>query len=655
MTQEDRYAKAKEYEKNLLEKFGESDWQNGTWVGPSGKFLVPRGDHQWTAVWLMDPTETDPTNEEVGKAVADVVESGIIRYNVAPKVSGNNSGTFWVDVPTRGATDEQKSSLAAAVTEMARDEGYWPDFVVNVGAPFKGSAGAMESRQSYEYLGLDGIEYGDEFNVWRTRGGPGRGFEGHAGRPGKVGGSLPENDWRFHGFSAEEFTRNPNLPMEQMPELGKGMSIVYSDRGNKARWVTQVGAALERFRNATGIAPQGITITDHLPWMLWHGEPYEVLANMAGAEAEEIANVLVRGHFATSRGAYLPQGGPVIYIAPAGKKEEGFDSETIGHELGHWLTMTAAPAAVDTSITPTARYTGRMFGAYGGGRTLRGEYFADLVESLTREGGDRSRWGLRLNHDPLNDDDIENRGVLMDVVRRNLVLRTAGDQPGRLVMVLMGDEIVAVPEAELDDLPKGAVINPLYLWWKEHFQPKVELDLDGKAFGWEAEDIAVQGEPEDGIFAVVEEVQRPKGRKETMAEAAGQEPAPVPEEESPPEDQVKSAFETILRTTPTIPPEVQRAEPRGLSLGDFGGLFTRFIEMLEKVRVPVVHVDVVPALAPEVHVHLPEQPAPVVNLTLPETTPVPAPNIVIQPAPVTVIQKPLAGHLSPWRRELKRG
>lgn len=212
-------------------------------------------------------------------------------------------------------------------------------------------------------------------------------------------------------------------------------------------------------------------------------------------------------------------------------------------------------------------------------------------------------------------------------------------------MVLMGDEIVAVPEAELDDLPKGAIINPLYLWWKEHFQPKVELDLDAKAFGWEAEDIAVQGEPEDGIFAVVEEVQKPKGRKETMAEAAGQEPAPVspgtapvPEEESvetegPAEDEVKAAFDTIMRATPTTPPEVRDAEPRGLSLPDFGGLFTRFIEMLEKVRVPVVHVDVAPA---DIHFHVPEQVAPIVNLTLPESVPAPTPNIIVQPAPVTV-------------------
>ena len=482
-----------------------------------------------------------------------------------------------------------------------------------------------------------------------TRGGPGSGFEGHEGRPGKVGGSLPENDWRLHGFSAEEFTKDPNLPMEQMPELGKDMSIVYSNRGNKARWVAQVGAALERFRNATGIAPQGITITDHLPWMLWHGEPYEVLANMEGAEAEEIANVLVKGHFATSRGAYLPQGGPVIYIAPAGKKEEGFDSETIGHELGHWLTMTAAPAALDATITPTDRYVHRLIDSYGPGQ-IQGEYLADLAESLTRTGGDYERWGYRLNHDPLNADDIENRGVLMDVVRRNLVLRTAKEQPGRLVMVLMGDEIVAVPEAELDDLPEGVIINPLYLWWKEHFQPKVELDLDARAFGWEAEDIAVQGEPEDGIFAVVEEVQRPKGRKETMAEVAGQEePAPVPSEEEAPaeaetpgEDAVKSAFDTIMRGPPTTPSEVQGAEPRGLSWGDFGGLFGRFIEMLEKVRTPVVHVDVTPAPMPDIHFHAPEQPAPIVNLTLPDSASAPTPNIMVQPAPVTVIQSPMA-------------
>jgi len=494
-----------------------------------------------------------------------------------------------------------------------------------------------------------------------TRGGPGSGFEGHEGRPGKVGGSLPENDWRLHGFSAEEFTKDPNLPMEQMPELGKDMSIVYSNRGNKARWVAQVGAALERFRNATGIAPQGITITDHLPWMLWHGEPYEVLANMEGAEAEEIANVLVRGHFATSRGAYLPQGGPVIYIAPAGKKEEGFDSETIGHELGHWLTMTAAPAALDATITPTDRYVHRLIDSYGPGQ-IQGEYLADLAESLTRTGGDYERWGYRLNHDPLNADDIENRGVLMDVVRRNLVLRTAKEQPGRLVMVLMGDEIVAVPEAELDDLPEGVIINPLYLWWKEHFQPKVELDLDARAFGWEAEDIAVQGEPEDGIFAVVEEVQRPKGRKETMAEVAGQEePAPVPSEEEAPaeaetpgEDAVKSAFDTIMRGPPTTPSEVQGAEPRGLSLSDFGGLFTglftRFVDVLEKVRVPVVHVDVAPA---DIHFHAPEQPAPIVNLTLPETTVTVQPTLVVPPAEVTVNVPPHPKHMTE-RQTVKR-
>jgi len=74
----------------------------------------------------------------------------------------------------------------------------------------------------------------------------------------------------------------------------------------------------------------------------------------------------------------------------------------------------------------------------------------------------------------------------------------------------------------------------------------------------------------------------------------------------------------------------------------FTGLFTRFVDVLEKVRVPVVHVDVTPAPMPDIHFHAPEQPAPIVNLTLPDSASAPTPNIIVQPAPVTVIQTPMA-------------
>ena len=473
-----------------------------------------------------------------------------------------------------------------------------------------------------------------------TRGGPGSGFKGHRGRPGKVGGSLPGS---LHGFKPGEFKEKPDLLREAMPELGKNISIVYSGRPGKPQWIAKLQHALEQFRSATGVAPQGLTITDSLPYVFWEMAPFDVRLNMPKADAEEIKAELERSPWNHAFGAYYLSPHPTIYLEPERVHSPEF-GETVGHELGHWLTMTAAPGTWET-VSPSRDFDMETALLYPRAIQQR-EYAAGLVESAMRPRD--LTWSWIRGHTAFTEEEQTHRQILMEEVRRSLVLRSGPDAPPLMVLVLMGDEIVAVPEAELDDLPKGAIINPLYLWWKEHFQPKVELDLDAKAFGWEAEDIAVQGEPEDGIFAVVEEVQRPKGRKETMAEAARQEPAPVPPEgespsEAPAEDEVDSAFDTIMRGTPTTPSEVQGAEPRGLSLSDFGGLFTglftRFVDVLEKVRVPVVHVDVAPA---DIHFHAPEQPAPIVNLTLPDSASAPTPNIIVQPAPVTVIQTPMA-------------
>jgi len=496
--------------------------------------------------------------EQVGTMDYTLREWGNQFFQMRSRYTGVRNPLFFSDGETLARIDPSQVGLVSIPRENLRTGALLTDF--DLGTNF------LEEVRLYGDVPLNGAQFIRDIPAATpttvTRGGPGSGFKRHKGRPGKVGGSLPSTAWAQHGFSVEEFTKKPDLPKEQVPELGKDISIVYSGRGNKARWLAVVRDALDRFRNATGIAPQGITITDHLPWVFWRSTPYEVLANMPGADAKEIANVLVRGPFAAARGVYVGGNERTIYIQPelgeslppnlSWTRDLGLQDfrETMAHELGHWLTMTAAPETYQM-VAPNARYreaAGRSYPLASFGA----EYAADLVASLTRPEG--RTWPWRLDHAELTGAETAERQDLMERIRHNLVLRTAKEQPGLMVLVLMGDEIVAVPEAELDDLPKGAIINPLYLWWKEHFQPKVELDLDAKAFGWQAEDIAVQGEPEDGIFAVVEDLQRPKGRKETMAEAAGQEAAPVPSEEEAPaeaetpgEDAVKSAFETIMK------------------------------------------------------------------------------------------------------------
>ena len=204
---------------------------------------------------------------------------------------------------------------------------------------------------------------------------------------------------------------------------------------------------------------------------------------------------------------------------------------------------------------------------------------------------------------------------------------------------------------------------------------KTDLDLDDKAFGWEDEDIAVQLGPEEGIFAVVGDLQ---AREETAA--AVPEPALVPEiypaivpEELPVEPELKSTIEDIPSSAPdlelaSIAEVSEETTDTAMPSGDVKGLLARLIDLVEKImgwtpvvnltipeqQVPVVHVYLPEQPAPivnltlpeektpEVHFHAPEQPAPIVNLTLPDSASAPTPNIIVQPAPVTVIQSPMA-------------
>jgi hypothetical protein len=62
------------------------------------------------------------------------------------------------------------------------------------------------------------------------KGGPGSGHHGHAGRPGKVGGSLPEGDekpYKFHAGTADPFAYQPKMDEYDIESVGNSLEDEY--------------------------------------------------------------------------------------------------------------------------------------------------------------------------------------------------------------------------------------------------------------------------------------------------------------------------------------------------------------------------------------------------------------------------------------------
>lgn len=212
--QADYEANRLEWEQDLLEKYGEADWDNGAWIGPSGNYLAPYGDHQATAIELME-WEADLTTQEGVKkshrATDVVVRLGLIRYNLFERAA-------YFDIPSiDNTTESQWASMAVAVTKINRKmsgSGRYSkharaEVTITIGSGIGHLGGARserlaEGREAYDWLGLE-----EEYDYGVYRGGPGSGHHGHEGRPGEVGGSLPGEGFLSTAKDYYDRLRNP--------------------------------------------------------------------------------------------------------------------------------------------------------------------------------------------------------------------------------------------------------------------------------------------------------------------------------------------------------------------------------------------------------------------------------------------------------------
>jgi GNAT superfamily N-acetyltransferase len=184
----------REWEQELLDQYGEADWESGIWIGPSGKFLAPLEDHQQTALDLLgwdDDMMTREGTERGAEATRIVVSGGLVRYNYYEMEAD-------FDIPNiYDTTDSQWASMAAVVTRLNRSirMEYGENARAEVNISIGSGVGRVDveevisGRDAYEWLGLE-----EEYDYGVYRGGQGSGHFGHAGRPGEVGGSQPSGD-----------------------------------------------------------------------------------------------------------------------------------------------------------------------------------------------------------------------------------------------------------------------------------------------------------------------------------------------------------------------------------------------------------------------------------------------------------------------------
>ena len=178
-------------EQQLIDNYGEAEWDTGIWIGPSGKFLAPFEDHQKTALELMGWEADLMTHEGMVKsshATDEVIKQGIVRYNLM-------EAEAYFDIPSMDeVTDIQWVSMAIAVKRLNRDivkrygENAKAGVIITIGAFLQETVGERfaSGREAYEWLGLE-----EDYDYGVFRGGPGSGHFEHAGRPGEVGGSKP--------------------------------------------------------------------------------------------------------------------------------------------------------------------------------------------------------------------------------------------------------------------------------------------------------------------------------------------------------------------------------------------------------------------------------------------------------------------------------
>jgi hypothetical protein len=217
-----------------LSTLGEATIRNGAWIGPGGKPLGPDADHQATAMALLrwDLHNLNPRATSV--ATDMVVQGGMVRYNV-------DVYNVYLDIPSvKDTTDGQWATMAAIVTNIAREDKVVPEVVLAVGGAFAPTT-YYDGRDAYDQLGLDEQELAREFDAWLSppyrstetvhRGGPGSGHRGHEGRPGERGGSLPgaggpSGDMR--GISASMLN---NPVVDDLPRIRDRLESTLRERG----------------------------------------------------------------------------------------------------------------------------------------------------------------------------------------------------------------------------------------------------------------------------------------------------------------------------------------------------------------------------------------------------------------------------------------
>lgn len=379
---------ARDMERKMADTFGEAkEWSNACFIGPSGRLLVPGGDHQASAMKVMGGRADDGTPgwmTDAEDALDKVIDTGLIRIN-----SGDDDVAF--DIRSEdGVTDNQLSRMAAIVTSIAMQYGHWPSLTMTADGRTRG----IFSDDAYRLLGFQDTQsfmpYGGV-----ERGGPGSGHFGHEGRPGERGGSLPSGQApvavtfkiRPHaGPIPFDVTKQPvsweeyDKPRETMPLSAE----------QQAEYQAQAQTAIDAWGEAIGIYPDGLTITNDTDDFVQNTR-WESGVPLSGTELLVYSDQFedtVLGGFAENKNTIWLQD---RLTSPLDRgnlfARDPRWSRTVYHELGHWLDrqypqeLKVAVPRAPTHYTDALSDMGYGY-AVRGDSALRKEYVADLVEAL---------------------------------------------------------------------------------------------------------------------------------------------------------------------------------------------------------------------------------------------------------------------------------